>query len=48
MQLKELLKYVQVKETVGNTDIQISGLCTDSQKVQSGDLFFCFAGAKHD
>jgi len=48
MQLKELLKHIQVKETVGNTDIEISGLCTDSQKVKAGDLFFCFAGAKHD
>lgn len=48
MKLKELLKYVQVKEMVGDTEIEISGLCTDSQKVKKGDLFFCFAGTKHD
>ncbi len=48
MQLKELLKYLQVKETVGDTDIEINGLCADSQKVKEGDLFFCFAGANHD
>ncbi|MBD5585109.1 MAG: UDP-N-acetylmuramoyl-L-alanyl-D-glutamate--2,6-diaminopimelate ligase [Clostridia bacterium] len=48
MKLSELLKYVQAKEIIGETDIEISGLCTDSQKVKNGDLFFCFAGGKHD
>ena len=48
MKLNELLKYIQVKEIVGDTDVEISGLCADSQKVKEGDLFFCFAGAKHD
>lgn len=48
MELKKLLQYIQVKEIVGNTDIEISGLCADSQKVKKGDLFFCYAGEKHD
>ncbi|MDE7082631.1 MAG: UDP-N-acetylmuramoyl-L-alanyl-D-glutamate--2,6-diaminopimelate ligase [Clostridia bacterium] len=37
-----------MKETVGKTDIEVNGLCTDSQKVKEGDLFFCFSGANHD
>lgn len=48
MEIKELLKYLQAKETAGNTEIEISGLCADSQKVKKGDLFFCFSGLKHD
>ncbi len=48
MELKELLKHLQAIEIVGNADIEISGLCSDSQKVQNGDLFFCFSGLKHD
>lgn len=48
MELKELLKYIQVKETVGNCDVEINGLCADSTKVRKGDLFFCYAGEKHD
>ncbi|MDE5667722.1 MAG: hypothetical protein K2I29_05725 [Clostridia bacterium] len=48
MELKELLKYLQAIEIVGNAEIEISGLCADSQKVQNGDLFFCFSGSKHD
>lgn len=48
MQLSTLLQYLQVKEVIGKTDIEISGLCADSQKVKKGDLFFCYTGEKHD
>lgn len=48
MQLNEILKYLQVKEVIGNTDINITGLCTDSRKVKEGELFFCYEGGKYD
>lgn len=48
MKLNEIAKYLQVKETVGDTGVEVSGLCTDSQKVVKGDLFFCYEGGKYD
>lgn len=48
MKLKELLKYIDAVKTVGNTDVEIVGLCADSRKVKNGDLFFCYAGRTHD
>lgn len=48
MKLKELLKYVQADEILGEIDIEISGLCADSRAVKSGDLFFAYAGGGHD
>ena len=48
MQLSTLLQNLQIKEIIGTTDIEITGLCTDSQKVNKGDLFFCYEGEKHD
>ncbi|MCD8308501.1 MAG: UDP-N-acetylmuramoyl-L-alanyl-D-glutamate--2,6-diaminopimelate ligase [Clostridia bacterium] len=29
-------------------DVEISGLCTDSSKVNQGDLFFCYEGERFD
>ena len=43
MKLSQLLKYVQVKEIIGNTDVEINGICTDSRSVKEGDLFICYA-----
>ena len=48
MKLSQLLKYVQVKEIIGNTDVEINGICTDSRSVKEGDLFICYAGGKYD
>lgn len=48
MKLSDILKHIQPKEIIGATDIEISGLCADSRTVKKGDLFFCFAGGKHD
>lgn len=48
MQLGEIISHLQVKKTVGNTDIEVGGLCTDSRNVKKGDLFFCYGGEKHD
>ncbi|MBD5632082.1 MAG: UDP-N-acetylmuramoyl-L-alanyl-D-glutamate--2,6-diaminopimelate ligase [Clostridia bacterium] len=48
MKLSELLKYIEAKEIIGKTDMEISGLCTDSKSVEDGDLFFCYEGKNHD
>ncbi len=48
MKLREILEYLQVNEIIGETDIEIKGLCTDSSRVQSGDLFFCYKGRNVD
>ncbi len=48
MKLGKLLDYIDYKEISGNTEIEISGLCTDSKNVKTGDLFFCYAGRNHD
>ncbi len=48
MQLDELLKYIRAEEITGNTQIEISGLCTDSSKAAKGVLFFCYKGVNHD
>lgn len=33
---------------VCGTDTEITGLCADSRKVKSGDVFFCYRGEKFD
>ncbi|MDE7330081.1 MAG: UDP-N-acetylmuramoyl-L-alanyl-D-glutamate--2,6-diaminopimelate ligase [Clostridia bacterium] len=48
MKLSEILKYIRTNEVAGETDIEITGLCTNSQEVQEGDLFFCYEGGKYD
>ena len=32
----------------GDTEAEITGLCTDSSKIKKGDLFFCYKGTKFD
>ncbi|MDE6001297.1 MAG: UDP-N-acetylmuramoyl-L-alanyl-D-glutamate--2,6-diaminopimelate ligase, partial [Clostridia bacterium] len=48
MKLGELLSYIRYKEFTGDKFTEISGLCTDSQKVNEGDLFFCYEGENYD
>lgn len=48
MKLNELLNYIHTKAIIGNTDIEIAGISTDSRKVRAGDLFICYRGVKHD
>ena len=47
MRLETLAKLLG-GSAVGNTDVEISGLCADSRKVKKGDLFFCYKGEKFD
>ena len=46
MKLAELIKDINVKEIIGNTDVEILGLKTDSNFVSDGDLFICLSGCK--
>ena len=48
MKLKELIKNIQTKEIIGNVDVEIKGLCTDSKMAKEGDLFICYVGGKYD
>ncbi|WP_438351623.1 UDP-N-acetylmuramoyl-L-alanyl-D-glutamate--2,6-diaminopimelate ligase [Paenibacillus sp. FA6] len=44
MRLNELASTLMIKRIIGNGDITLSGLQTDSQRVIAGDLFICLPG----
>lgn len=48
MKLNELIKDLNTEEIIGDLDADITGLCTDSNKAEKGNLFICYVGAKHD
>ncbi|MDE7439325.1 MAG: UDP-N-acetylmuramoyl-L-alanyl-D-glutamate--2,6-diaminopimelate ligase [Clostridia bacterium] len=48
MKISELLANIKYKNFSGSSDVDITGLCTDSQKVKKGDLFFCYKGNEFD
>lgn len=48
MKLSEIIKDVEVKEVVGNTDANISGIAFNSQDVKAGSVFVCIKGLKAD
>ena len=48
MKLSEILKNLTASLISGNEDTEISGVATDSKKVQKGDLFICYCGKSHD
>ncbi len=48
MKIGELLQCIKFKELIGGEDVEITGLCADSQKVSNGDLFFCYKGNEFD
>ncbi len=48
MNLSELLKNLRTEEIIGGTDVEITGLSTDSRLTKSGNLFFCYKGCNHD
>lgn len=48
MKLGALLNNIGYYEFSGNPDTEITGLCTDSQKIKKGDLFFCYKGTNFD
>ena len=48
MKISEILKEIKYKRISVDSDVEISGICTDSQKVKQGDLFICYVGNTHD
>ncbi|MEK3889871.1 UDP-N-acetylmuramoyl-L-alanyl-D-glutamate--2,6-diaminopimelate ligase [Bacillus sp. FSL K6-3431] len=46
MKLKEIAELFTVKSTVGNFDVEITGLQMDSRKIEKGNLFICVPGIK--
>ena len=48
MKIGELLQKIDYKEFIGDADAEFTGLCTDSQEVKEGDLFFCYKGKEYD
>ena len=48
MELKELIRPLDVLEVIGNTDVEISGVQSDSRKVEKGFLFVAVRGTAVD
>ena len=48
MKLNEILVNCNLLEMEGDTDIDISGLCFDSRKVEQGTMFFAVSGTQTD
>ena len=48
MELKELIHPLEVLEVVGNTDVESSGIQSDSRKVEKGSLFVAVRGTTVD
>lgn len=48
MRLKDLVKGLEVQETVGDDGIDITGIAYDSRKVRKGYLFVCIDGTTAD
>lgn len=46
MKLKEIADLLIVRKTVGNLDINITGLQMDSRKIEKGNLFICVPAIK--
>ncbi len=48
MKICEMLQYIKYKNMIGDSGVEFTGLCTDSNKVKKGDLFFCYKGNEFD
>ena len=48
MRLKELVQELRVTETIGNADIDITGVNIDSRQVKGGHLFIALRGTQSD
>lgn len=48
MKLRELLDGVDVLETAGSLDVEVTGVRCDSRRVRAGDLFVAVSGEKSD
>ena len=48
MKLNELLKHVEVLNTLGDTEIEITGVNIDSRRIEAGHLFVAIPGTQTD
>lgn len=48
MKIGELLQSIKYVDFSGDAESEITGLCTDSQKIEAGNLFFCYKGNEFD
>lgn len=48
MKLTELLKNISVLDTIGSTDVEVTGVNIDSRLVEAGHLFFAVKGVQTD
>jgi len=48
MNLENILKNSEIREIVGNKNLEIAGICYDSRKVAKNTLFVCLEGANFD
>ncbi|MGN0815000.1 MAG: UDP-N-acetylmuramoyl-L-alanyl-D-glutamate--2,6-diaminopimelate ligase [Candidatus Coproplasma sp.] len=48
MKLEKLIDDVTCEEVIGNTKTEITGICSDSRKINKGDLFICYVGNRVD
>ena len=48
MKLSTLLNSIPYIRIVGDAEAEVTGICTDSRKARSGDLFVCYAGERAD
>lgn len=46
--LKEILRKLSILQTIGSTDVEVSGVASDSRKVERGNLFVATVGTKVD
>ena len=48
MRLNELIKDINIKEIIGEKDIEIKGISPDSNKVKEGYMFVAIKGTNED
>lgn len=48
MKLSELVGHIEAKAIYNFTDVEISGVCSDSRRIKRGDLFVCYKGESLD
>ncbi len=48
MKLSEIIQNIKTEKTIGNPDVEISGIQFDSRKVESGNLFVATRGTASD
>ncbi len=48
MKLSQLLNCINYKRIIGNADVSVTGICSDSRKLNFGEVFICYSGGHVD